>query len=72
MNHQRPTPRFLRDTRRAWIGGVCAGVARGLGVRAIAVRIAVAVSAVLFTTPTLLAYGIAWLFMHSREEFQLP
>ncbi len=73
MHHhdQRP-PRFLRDTTAAYLGGVCAGIARGLGIRAIGVRVAVAVCAVLFTAPTLIAYGAAWLFMHSRDEFRLP
>lgn len=71
MHHERP-PRFLRDTNEAYLGGVCAGVARGLKVRALGVRVVVAVAAVLFTTPTLIAYAAAWLLMDSREEFRLP
>lgn len=70
-HHERP-PRFLRDTTEAYLGGVCAGIARGLKVRALGVRIAVAIAAVLFTTPTLIAYAAAWLLMDSREEYRLP
>ncbi|MCC5888580.1 MAG: PspC domain-containing protein [Gammaproteobacteria bacterium] len=71
MHHQRP-PRFLRDTREAYLGGVCAGIARGLRMRPLGIRVAVAAAAVLFTTPTLIAYAVAWLLMDSREEYRLP
>ncbi len=69
--HERP-PRFLRDTNAAYLGGVCAGIARGLRVRAIAVRVVMAIAAVLFTTPTLMAYAAAWLLMDSRDEYRRP
>lgn len=65
----RHPPRFLRDTRDAYLGGVCAGIARGLGLRPLGIRVAVAVLAVMFTTPTLVAYAAAWLLMDSREEW---
>lgn len=71
IRHERP-PRFLRDTTEACLGGVCGGIARGLRVRAIGVRIVVAMAAVMFTTPTLIAYAAAWLLMDSREEYRLP
>jgi phage shock protein PspC (stress-responsive transcriptional regulator) len=60
--------RFLRDPIHGWLGGVCEGLANGLGVPASGVRIAVSIAALLFTTPVLIAYGAAWLLMDSREE----
>lgn len=71
ISHERP-PRFLRDTTEAYLGGVCAGIARGLKVPAIGVRVVVAIAAVMFTMPTLIAYAAAWLLMDSREEYRLP
>ncbi len=67
---ERP-PRFLRDTRRACLGGVCGGIARGLRIRPVGVRVGVAVLAVLFTAPTLVAYAAAWLLLDTREEYGL-
>lgn len=69
-DHERP-PRFLRDTSEAYLGGVCAGIARGLKVPALGVRVVVAVAAVLFTTPILIAYVAGWLLMDSRAEYGL-
>ena len=65
---QRLQRRFLRDPENGWLGGVCEAVARGLGLPADGVRIATMIAAVLFTTPTVLSYAVAWLFMDSREE----
>lgn len=70
IDHERP-PRFLRETDQAYLGGVCAGIGRGLRIRAIGVRVVVAIAAVMFTTPTLIAYAAAWLLMDSREEYRL-
>jgi phage shock protein PspC (stress-responsive transcriptional regulator) len=60
--------RFLRDPENGYLGGVCEGLARGLGVPATGVRIAAVIAAVLFTTPAVIAYAAAWLLMDSREE----
>jgi len=60
--------RFLRDPVHGWLGGVCQGLANGLGVPANGVRIAVAIAALLFTMPVLIGYAAAWLLMDSREE----
>lgn len=65
---QRLQRRFLRDPENGWLGGVCEGVARGLGLPADGLRIAAVIAGILFTTPTVLAYAVAWLFMDSREE----
>lgn len=65
---QRFQRRFLRDPENGWLGGVCEGIARGLGLPADGMRIAAVIAGVLFTTPTILAYVVAWLFMDSREE----
>ncbi|MEE4384243.1 MAG: PspC domain-containing protein [Pseudomonadales bacterium] len=64
-------PRFLRDPRNGYLGGVCEGVARGLRVPALLVRIAAVVAALTATTPTVIAYAAAWLLMDSREEYGL-
>jgi phage shock protein PspC (stress-responsive transcriptional regulator) len=60
--------RLLRDPENGWLGGICEGIARATSLPATGVRIGVAVMALLFTTPTLVAYAAAWLFMDSREE----
>lgn len=60
--------RLLRDPENGWLGGVCEGIARAFGLPATGVRIAMVISALLFTNLTLIGYAAAWLFMDSREE----
>ena len=44
--------RLYRDTRRAWLAGVCAGIADYFGVSVGLVRFLTFLSAVFFTMPT--------------------
>jgi phage shock protein C len=60
--------RFLRDPQHGYLGGVCEGLARGLGVPATGIRIAAVIACILATTPVVIAYAAAWLLMDSREE----
>jgi phage shock protein C len=56
----RPSRRRLyRDGRRAWLAGVCAGIADYFGVSPGLVRLLVFISALAFTFPTVLGYLIA-------------
>lgn len=56
----RPSRRRLyRDGRRAWLAGVCAGIADYFGLSPGLVRLLTFLSAVFFTFPTVLAYIIA-------------
>ena len=56
----RPSRRRLyRDSRRAWLAGVCAGIADYFGVSPAAVRLLVFLSALFFTFPTVLGYLVA-------------
>jgi phage shock protein C len=56
----RPSRRRLyRDGRRAWLAGVCAGIADYFGVSPGLVRLLVFLSALFFTFPTVLGYLIA-------------
>ncbi len=59
--NQRPaSPRGLyRDGRRAWLAGVCAGIADYFGLNPCLVRALTVASAVFFTFPTVVAYLIA-------------
>lgn len=64
--------RLTRDADAAMLAGVCAGIARHLGLRPKVVRIATVVSLIVFTVPTLVAYGlIAWL-APTRDEPTRP
>jgi phage shock protein PspC (stress-responsive transcriptional regulator) len=69
MRHAaRRRSRLTRDADEAMLAGVCAGIARHLGLRPKVVRIATVVSLILFTVPTVIAYGlIAWL-APTRDE----
>ena len=69
MRHAaRRRSRLTRDGDEAMLAGVCAGIARHLGLRPKVVRIATVVSLILFTVPTVIAYGlIAWL-APTRDE----
>ena len=59
-DRQRPSwGRLYRDGRRAWLAGVCAGIADYFGLNPCLVRALTATSAVFFTFPTVVAYLIA-------------
>jgi phage shock protein C len=51
--------RLYRDGRRAWLAGVCAGIADYFGLNPCLVRALIVASAVFFTFPTVVAYIIA-------------
>ena len=58
-----PAPRtFARDTQHKVVAGVCAGLARRLGLSRTAVRVAFVVSCIL-PGPQFIAYLVLWLVM---------
>ena len=64
--------RLTRDVDEGMLAGVCAGIARHLGLRPKVVRIAAVVSLILFTIPTVVAYVlIAWLAPTRDEDAPL-
>ena len=68
-NHTGPSRRWLyRDARRAWIAGVCAGIADYFGVSVGLVRFLTFVNALFFTMPTLFGYVIAALVLQRKPE----
>jgi phage shock protein C len=60
--------RLYRDTRRAWLAGVCAGIADYFGVSVGLVRFLTFLSAILFTMPTLFGYLVAGLVLRRRPD----
>jgi phage shock protein C len=60
--------RLYRDPRRAWLAGVCAGIADYFGVSVGLVRFLTFLCAIFFTMPTLLGYVIAALVLKRRPE----
>jgi phage shock protein C len=60
--------RLYRDGRRAWIAGVCAGIADYFGVSVGLVRFLMFLSALFFTMPTVFGYFIAALVLKRRPE----
>jgi phage shock protein C len=60
--------RLYRDTRRAWLAGVCAGIADYFGLSAAVVRLLTFLSAVFFTMPTVFGYLVAALVLPRRPE----
>jgi phage shock protein C len=60
--------RLYRDTRRAWLAGVCAGIADYFGVSAGLVRFLTFLSAVFFTMPAVFGYFIAALVLKRKPE----
>jgi phage shock protein C len=68
-NHRQPSRRGLyRDPRRAWLAGVCAGIADYFGVSPGLVRCLVILSGMFFTFPTLLGYVIAAFVLERRPD----
>lgn len=60
--------RLYRDTRRAWLAGVCAGIADYFGVSVSLVRFLTFLSAVFFTMPTVFGYLVASLVLRRKPE----
>ncbi|HEX2479115.1 MAG TPA: envelope stress response membrane protein PspC [Geminicoccaceae bacterium] len=60
--------RLYRDTRRAWLAGVCAGLADYFGVSAGLVRFLTFMSALFFTMPAVFGYFIATLVLKRKPE----
>ena len=60
--------RLYRDPRRAWLAGVCAGIADYFGVSLGLVRFLTFLCAIFFTMPTLLGYFIAALVLRRKPE----
>jgi phage shock protein C len=65
-SHRPSRRRLYRDSRRAWLAGVCAGLADYFGVSPGLVRLLVFLSALFFTFPTLLGYLIASFVLERR------
>jgi phage shock protein C len=57
---------FYRDPANGMIAGVCAGLADQFGFRLAALRIVVAIAAILFTVPVLLGYVAAGLLLPAK------
>jgi phage shock protein C len=60
--------RLYRDPRRAWLAGVCAGIADYFGVSAGLVRFLTFLCAVFFTMPAVFGYFVAALVLKRRPE----
>jgi phage shock protein C len=60
--------RLYRDGRRAWLAGVCAGIADYFGVSVGLVRFLTFLSAIFFTMPTLFGYLVAALVLRRKPE----
>jgi phage shock protein C len=69
FNRSQPSRRRLyRDGRRAWLAGVCAGIADYFGLNPSLVRALMVASAIFFTFPTVVAYLIAAFALPRRPE----
>jgi phage shock protein C len=67
-NGQPSRRRLYRDPRRAWLAGVCAGIADYFGVSPCLVRCLVILSAMFFTFPTVLGYVVAAFVLERRPD----
>ena len=70
-----PRPYTLyRDTGRAWLAGVCAGIADYLGVEPVVVRLATALGLIFFFIPTVAAYIVLAMGLKPRPPalFESP
>lgn len=61
-------PKYYRDMRRAWVGGVLAGIAQQTGIALIWVRLLFVLGLSLGVLPMLLAYGVLCFVMPKRDE----
>jgi phage shock protein PspC (stress-responsive transcriptional regulator) len=60
---ERGRPQLQLDPRHSKVGGVCAGLARYLGIQRVFVRIAAVIALLCVTTPTLIAYVVTYLLL---------
>jgi phage shock protein C len=60
--------RLYRDRRRAWLAGVCAGIADYFGVGVGLVRFLTFLSAIFFTMPTVFGYLVAALVLRRKPD----
>lgn len=54
---------LARDPVRKKLGGVCAGIARYFEIAPLIIRILAVISLLVFSQPTLIAYGLAYLIL---------
>jgi phage shock protein C len=59
----RGRPQLQLDPRHSKVGGVCAGLARYLGIQRVFVRIAAVIALLWLTTPILIAYTVTYLLL---------
>ena len=59
---------LLRRPQDGWLAGVCAAISHRFGISLMPLRIAVAISALIFTTPVVILYVCAWLFLDTEQE----
>lgn len=62
--------RWQRDRLRGRFGGVCAGVARGLGVSPVTVRLVALFALILMPTLALAVYLAGWLLLTPAAEWR--
>ncbi len=60
--------RLWRNTRRAMVGGVCAGIADHFGREPWQVRFLLVLGLIFFLPQTMLAYLLAWAILPARPE----
>jgi len=60
-------PQLQLDSRHRKVAGVCAGLARYLGVQRVFVRIAAVIALILIPGPTLLTYAITYLLLDKNR-----
>lgn len=60
--------KLYRDPDHGWIAGVCAGLARFLGVGRFVVRLSALVCLIVLTVPTIIAYCVLWLVLDRPPE----
>jgi phage shock protein C len=60
-------PQLQLDPRHGKVGGVCAGVARYLGIQRVFVRIAAVIALLCITAPTLIIYAVTYLLLDKHR-----
>jgi len=67
-----PRGRLQRNTRRRWLGGVCAGLADYLGIEAGWLRFALLLSVFFSFSLTFWIYVILWVLLPAKPEVPIP
>ena len=60
--------RLARDIDGRWVAGVCAGIARHLGIDVAFIRAAVVIAAIFAWKAVLAIYLAAWILLPTHEE----